>query len=121
MNRAISIRSFIGSSDFSRSRRFYSTIGFTEVPLGEKMSYFEYQKHIGFYLQDYHVKAWIDNSMLFLELEDAAAYRDHLLSLEIHKDFPEVKITDIKYLDWGHEFFMHAPDNILWHIGGFNR
>ena len=36
-----SIRSFIGAKDFDVSRAFYQELGFTEIPIDAKMSYFE--------------------------------------------------------------------------------
>jgi len=64
-----SIRTFIGAKDFTESRQFYSDIGFTEHVIDAKMSYFTVNNSLGFYLQDYYVKDWINNSMVFLEVD----------------------------------------------------
>ncbi len=64
------IRSFIGAKDFEESRSFYRTLGFKESVLSEKMSLFKVNEHLGFYLQDYYVKDWVNNSMLFVEVAD---------------------------------------------------
>lgn len=64
-----SIRPFIGSDDFKQSKEFYKLIGFTANWSSTNMSYFD-NGGFGFYLQDAHVKEWIDNSTLFLEVED---------------------------------------------------
>ena len=61
---AISIRPFIGAQNFEQSRKFYKDFGFEENVLFHNMSYF-FKNGCGFYLQDYYLKDWIDNSMIF--------------------------------------------------------
>ena len=63
-----SIRTFIGAKDYSISRQFYKDLGFEELVLSPKMCYFK-ADNFGFYLQDYYIKDWIDNSMVFVENE----------------------------------------------------
>ena len=114
-----SIRTFIGAKNFEESRQFYLALGFTEVPLG-KMSYFG-QDHFGFYLQDYYVKNWVNNSMIFLEVADTAMHREALLKLDLISQFPKVKISEIVVNDWGQEYFIHDPAGVLWHVGEFKK
>ncbi|MGZ5287016.1 MAG: glyoxalase, partial [Flavisolibacter sp.] len=64
-----SIRPFIGARDYNNSRQFYLDLGFTEHEISPAMSYFE-AGGFGFYLQDYYAKDWIDNTMVFLEVDD---------------------------------------------------
>lgn len=115
-----SIRPFIGSKNFNQSRRFYQTIGFKEIVLSEKLSYFK-DDSIGFYLQDYYVKDWVDNSMIFLEVNQLELHWSKLKNLELPTQFEQVKISAIVENDWGSEFFLHDPSGILWHIGTFNQ
>ena len=75
---------------------------------------------IGFYLQDYYVKDWIDNTMIFLEVDDVDRYWKELLALELTSRYEGVKLTPIKNYDWGKECFLHDPSGILWHFGQFN-
>jgi len=91
-----SIRPFIGSKNYSISREFYKNLGFEEVITSEKMSYF-YIKEFGFYLQDAYVKDWVDNSMIFLEVDNLESTLEHR-----------------------NEFFLHDPSGILWHFGKFH-
>jgi len=67
-HKVISIRPFIGAKDFDVSRRFYRDLGFEEVVLEHNFSYFK-TEGIGFYMQDAYVKDWVDNTMLFLEVD----------------------------------------------------
>ena len=115
-----SLRAFIGAKNFSESRSFYKDLGFTEISISNDMSLFKVNDALSFYLQDYYVKGWVDNSMLFLEVDDVAACLIELKSKELHLKYTKVRFTDIKYNDWGKEFFMHDPSGILWHFGSFN-
>jgi catechol 2,3-dioxygenase-like lactoylglutathione lyase family enzyme len=116
---AISIRPFIGARDYELSRSFYSELGFKESILSHDMSLFQTDV-IGFYLQNAYVKDWIDNSMIFLEVDDVDRYWNALSALDLTTKFQGVKLTPIRNYDWGRECFMHDPSGILWHFGQFN-
>ncbi|PRP67626.1 VOC family protein [Nonlabens agnitus] len=114
------IRPFIGSDDFEQSKDFYRLIGFTENWSSTTMSYFDLGG-FGFYLQDAHVEDWINNSMLFLEIEDLEKTLEHFKSLDLPSKFKKVRLSEIVHNDWGSEFFLHDPSGILWHIGRFAK
>jgi hypothetical protein len=118
-NKVRSIRPFIGAKDYGLSRRFYSDLGFEEVVLSNEMSLFK-TAQFGFYLQNAYVKDWIENSMIFLEVEDVDDYWKELMTLDLTGKYPGVRLTPVKQFDWGRECFMHDPSGILWHFGQFN-
>jgi hypothetical protein len=118
--KAISIRPFIGAKDYSLSRGFYRDLGFKETVLSPDMCLFETGK-LGFYLQDAYVKDWIENTMLFLEVEDVADYREKLLALDLTSKYTGVKLSPIRVEHWGRECFVHDPSGNLWHVGEFFR
>ena len=113
-----SIRPFIGAKNFELSRRFYQDLGFQETTLGSNMSYFAFG-NVGFYLQNAYVKDWIDNSMLFVEVEDVATYWEQLVALDLATQYEGVRLVPIRAYDWGKECFLHDPSGILWHFGEF--
>ncbi|MEN0048046.1 MAG: glyoxalase [Bacteroidota bacterium] len=117
--KAKSIRAFLGAKDFSESRAFYRQLGFEEIILGDKMSYFKISEEIGFYLQDYYVKDWVDNTMIFLEVENLDTLHKQLLDKKLSEQYESVRVSVIKNEDWGREFFMHDPSGVLWHFGVF--
>ncbi|XOV91783.1 MAG: glyoxalase [Bacteroidota bacterium] len=112
-----SIRTFIGSKDYDLSRNFYLDMGFREHKTSDKMSFFG-NGGFGFYLQDYFVKDWVDNSMVFLEVEDTEAHHNMIKSKNLSEKYG-IKITEIVENDWGKEFFVYDPSGVLWHIGEF--
>lgn len=116
----ISIRPFIGAKDFAISRNFYSDLEFQESMLSPNLSYFSKQG-MGFYLQDAYVKDWIDNTMVFLEVENADRYYDEVLALDLPGKYEGVRLVPMRYESWGREFFLHDPSGILWHFGEFAK
>jgi hypothetical protein len=118
--KAKSIRPFLGAKDFELSRSFYRDLGFQETILTHNLSVFAIQD-LRFYLQDAYVKDWIDNTMVFLEVEDVSRYWSELLTLDLTAKYKNVKLTPIRKLDWGSECFLHDPSGILWHFGEFSK
>jgi hypothetical protein len=116
---AKSIRAFIGAINFEESRLFYKELGFEESVISKDMSYFKVSNRLGFYLQNAYVKDWVDNSMIFLEVDDVNRYWKELQSLGLNQKYKNVKLTSIKEYKWGKECFMHDPSGILWHFGEF--
>ena len=115
-----SIRPFIGSRDFGISRAFYRDLGFEETVLSKDMSVFK-QQDVQFYLQDAYVKDWIDNTMIFIEVENIEAFYEELKARDLPVKYAAVRLSPIKYDDWGNECFLHDPCGILWHFGQFAK
>ena len=114
-----SVRSFIGAKNFKESSNFYRDLGFSELIISENMSFFKIDEKLGFYLQRAFVKDWVDNSMLFLEVDDIEAYLSVIKNKNLTEKYKTVKLSEIVENDWGREFFLHDPSGILWHIGCF--
>lgn len=108
----------MGAKEFEVSRRFYRDMGFEEIPTAYNMSYFK-MGNFGFYLQDAYVKDWVDNTMIFMEVENVESHLEAIKKLELTVKYDKVRVSEISYNDWGNEFFMHDPSGILWHIGEF--
>lgn len=115
------IRTFIGAKDYDKSREFYRDLDFEEVVIGDKMCLFRISENLGFYLQDYYVEDWINNSMVFLEVDDLEKCSEDLLRKDLQSKYQEVKFTEIKRFDWGRELFMHDPSGVLWHFCEFKK
>jgi len=116
-----SVRAFIGAKDFGVSRAFYNDLGFEESVISKTMSYFKIFESLGFYLQDYYVREWIDNTMIFVEVEDVDMYWSRLSDLGLQQKYKEVRLVPIRDDVWGRECFLHDPSGILWHFGEFKK
>ncbi|MDN3585835.1 glyoxalase [Pedobacter aquatilis] len=114
---AKSIRPFIGAKDFETSRSFYRDLGFEETTLGEQMSVFK-SGEMAFYLQNAYVKDWIENTMIFMEVDDLNRFHTELSALDLEKKY-KVSPSPIKHEDWGSECFLLDPAGNLWHFGVF--
>lgn len=117
-HRARSIRPFLGARDYDVSRAFYRDLGFEETVLFPDMSLFS-TGAMGFYLQRAYVQDWIDNTMVFLEVEDVERFWAELVALDLPARYPGARITPIRDEAWGRECFVHDPSGILWHFGQF--
>lgn len=116
-----SIRPFIGAENFEESRNFYRDFGFQEVVLENNLSYFK-TGDFGFYLQDVYVKDWVDNTMVFMEVDDVSQFWNELIALNLQEKYKgKVQLTPIREYAWGRECFVHDPSGILWHFGEFNN
>lgn len=118
--KAKSIRTFIGAKNFEESKAFYKLIGFEEVLIDNQMTYFRVNDDLGFYLQNGYVKDWVNNSMLFLEVEDLETVHQTLLDKKLSEKYKGARVSEIRNENWGREFFMYDPSGILWHFGTFN-
>ncbi len=118
---AKSIRAFIGAENFEESRQFYKDLGFEESVISKDMSLFKVSDKLGFYLQDAYVQEWVDNTMIFLEVDDVDRYWSELQDLALEKKYKNVKLTPVRNDYWGRECFMHDPSGILWHFGEFSE
>ena len=114
----ISLRTFIGSKDFSTSKAFYADLGFQEKPISEKMCLFQRGK-FSFYLQDAYVEDWLKNTMLFIEVKNVKDCFDWLTKLNLDKKYPGVRVVPIKKDYWGEECFVLDPAGALLHFGQF--
>lgn len=114
-----SIRPFIGAKNYEVSRDFYRDLGFKENVISSNMSYFN-SGNFGFYLQDAYVKDWVDNTMVFMEVDNVARFWEALSVLNLPSKYNEIKLVPVRKLDWGSECFIHDPSGVLWHVGEFN-
>ena len=115
-----SIRPFIGAENYNESREFYLDLGFSEIKISKAMSYFCIGD-FGFYLQNAYVKDWIDNTMLFLEVDNVEEEYKRVKAISLEHKYTNIRLKAIVYNDWGAEFFLHDPSGILWHIGEFKN
>ncbi len=114
------IKPFIGAKNYQESRRFYEELGF-EVMDGEKYCEVKVNDQLGFWLQDYYQKEWVNNSMIYLEVDDIEKYEKELIAKGLQDKYKYVRFTEIKTFDWGREIFMHDPSGVLWHFCQLNK
>jgi catechol 2,3-dioxygenase-like lactoylglutathione lyase family enzyme len=114
-----SLRPFIGAKDFELSRAFYRALGFEEVVLGPDMSLFQ-SGPAAFYLQAYYNKEWVDNTMLFLEVQDVHDHLRRIQDLELPDHFPGSEVRPMREEPWGTVFYVIDPSGVLLHVATFS-
>lgn len=120
MNNLVSIRPFIGAKDYNTSKTFYMDLGFDKIELSKNLCLFK-MGNLGFYLQDAYVADWVNNTMVFVEVENAKEFYNNMVDLKLTEKYAAVRVEGIKELDWGKECFVHDPSGILWHFGEFRK
>ncbi|NNE15080.1 MAG: glyoxalase [Saprospiraceae bacterium] len=118
--KAKNIRTFIGAKNFEESKDFYQKLGFEIIAIPGKMVLIKVNEQLAFYLQEYYKKQWVQNSMIFLEVDDIFKCYEDVKSRKLDEQYKYVRLSEIKTFDWGKEFFLHDPSGVLWHFGCFN-
>ena len=119
-NNIKNLLTFVPAKDFDLSRAFYKELGFTETFYSEDLSKFK-TGNFHFYLQNYYVKTWAENFMMFLEVEGVNQWWEFIKSLNLDKKYPNIKLFPPSVKDWGTEFLFHDPSGVLWHIGKYSK
>ena len=75
------LKTFVPSRDFEQSKQFYKDLGFEMDWEGEKMAQFKVGD-FRFLLQDYYVKEFAENFMMFLFVNDVDEWWDYIKKQE---------------------------------------
>ncbi|MDA1043913.1 MAG: glyoxalase [Verrucomicrobia bacterium] len=108
-------RPFMPARDFDLSKRFYEALGFEKVLDGE-VAIFNAGSG-GFILQRYFPEEGTGHFMMQLMVDDLDAWRAHIRSLELPKQFgvPPPKAPAMQ--SWGLRVaYVVDPSGILWHV-----
>lgn len=91
---ALTIKDFkvyMPAKDFEKSKRFYTTLGFSMSEGWGGTADFELNGHT-FRLQNYYVQDWADNFMVTIGVEDAEAWHQHIRSIADGTEFEDIRI-----------------------------
>ncbi len=110
-----SLKTFVGAKNFDLSRRFYSALGWTVADVIDGLAEARLS-HFRFYLQRYYHQDWCHNTMMFMDVRDAAAWRQRIDAVITSDEFDEARATGPK--DEGYAMVTHMwdPSGVLWHI-----
>ena len=113
---ASNLKTFIGAKEFEVSRDFYVALGwrlnFEEGDLAELEL-----NGCRFYLQRYYQKHWCNNSMMYMNVEDATAWHAHIQQVLSKKSFGASRTKEPTKQDFAKLVtHMWDPSGILWHL-----
>ena len=120
---ASDIRVFVPARDFQQSLRFYTLLGWRlnwQADDG-KLSILELA-NCRFMLQDYYVRAWANNFMLQVIVNDARAWHQHVAQILQTESFAHARINPPKEESYG-ALVTHVwdPSGVLIHFTEFLR
>ncbi len=94
------IKVFVPSRDFDHSLQFYQVLGWLcnwrEVGLAEIEL-----AGVRLYLQQFYVREWAENFMIYVKVPDAAAWYHHVAAILRTGDFPEARVNPPKAESYG--------------------
>lgn len=111
------VRPFIPAKDFALSKRFYATLGWETRDVGPGLALVKLGDDQHFYVQDYYLKDFAENSMLHVTVDDAQAWHAHVSSVLSDGDFPEARVQPASRQAYGATvIFVHDPAGVLLHL-----
>ncbi len=107
---------FIPSKDFLTSLRFYQALGWVCNWRSEGLAELEIANQ-RFYLQDFYVKEWAENCMIYLNVADAQYWCDRVLALIETKQYSGIRVATPEIQPHGDKVtYVWDPAGILLHF-----
>ena len=114
---ATDLRPFVPARDFALCQAFYAALGWDtrQVAHGLALVALGGQQH--FYLQDYYVREFAENTMLHVTVDDAMAWYRHVDHVLSERSFPQARVQPPRPQDYGALVtFVHDPSGVLLHL-----
>jgi len=115
-NGIVAMRPFVPASDFEKSLRFYTQLGFTAHRLGDSIA----EMILGafaFLLQSFEAPGFAGNYMMQLMVEDLDWWWNHIQSLNLAANFGVRPPSPPALQPWGLVLsYVVDPSGVLWHI-----
>lgn len=112
----IAMRPFVPASDFEKSVRFYSDLGFTVHRISGQLASIELGP-FAFLLQDYHVEGFAGNFMMHLMVNDLDRWWKHIDGLDLKVKYGVRAPSAPALQPWGLIVsYVVDPSGVLWHF-----
>ncbi len=115
---ATDLRPFIPARDFAQSQAFYAALGWDARVVGPGIALVTLGDAQHFYVQDYYVREFAENTMLHVTVDDAHAWHRHVAAvLERDDRFAGARVQPPRQQDYGALVtFVHDPSGVLLHL-----
>lgn len=111
-----SILTFVPSQDFGLSCRFYEALGFEPADDNPQVRYLG-RGGTGFLLQNFYIKAWADNFMMAMHVEDLDDWFAEVKAVIDSGEFAGARVNAPVLEDWGMRvMYLSDPTGVLWHV-----
>lgn len=115
------LRPFIPSKDFELSKQFYAGLGWETRDVDRGLALVRLGEHQHFYLQDYYVREFAENTMLHATVDDAQAWFTHVQAALRGDRFPGARVQPPAMQPYGALVtFVHDPSGVLLHLCQWN-
>lgn len=91
---------FVPSRDWAQSRRFYRWLCGDELWCEGQLAAFRLGRS-GLFVQDFYVKDWAENFVIYTEVDDVVEWHEHLGALRDTEVLPGMRIQDPRDEPWG--------------------
>ena len=111
------ITPFVPAKNYDLSLRFYKDLGFVEVAKIDNAVRLEIDGS-GFWLQNYYVEDWAENSMLCLYVKSLESWWSEVKKLKIDENYEgKAKVFSEPHEQEGSLMMQLAdPSGVLWHV-----
>jgi predicted lactoylglutathione lyase len=110
------IKPFIPAKDFELSQSFYQELGWISTWSDDDIAVMANSEH-RFYLQNYYVKKWADNSMLYIGVESAQDWYEKVNGMVVGGSYPRIKVRRPKQESYGALVtYVWDPSGVLLHF-----
>lgn len=108
---------FIPALDLELSQRFYLALGFKELGRTDKMIRLGVPP-FEFWLQDYYVKEWAENTMLCLYVDNLDDWWSHIQDMKLDTNFQGKArvLAGPHQQEGGYMLQLSDPAGVLWHL-----
>ena len=110
------LKVFVPAKDFKRSLDFYQKLGWQLNWLKENELAELENGNTRFFLQNYYQKAWANNFMMYIDIDNAQSCYDEINNIIQQNDFGKARINPPK--DEGYAIITHVwdPSGVLLHF-----
>ena len=114
------IRTFVPAKHFEISKAFYCDLGWKNIWQDDHLAIME-NANQRFYLQDYYVKDWAENSMLHVSVADALSWQQHVATLIKQEKYSGVRVEGPRQEPYGALVtYVWDPSGVLIHCAQWN-
>jgi catechol 2,3-dioxygenase-like lactoylglutathione lyase family enzyme len=112
----IALRPFVPASDFEKSLRFYTDLGFTAHRLGDSLASMELGP-FAFLLQRFQAEGFAGNFMMHLLVRDVQGWWSRIESLNLAARYDVRPPSAPALQPWGLIVsYVVDPSGVLWHV-----
>jgi len=115
--KALDVKIFVPAKDFKTSLDFYTQLGW-QINWEHEGDLAELElAGTRLFLQNFYVKKWAENFMIYVSVENAQAWFEHVSAIKAPGDFPRIRVNPPKLEGHGDIVtYVWDPSRILLHF-----